>query len=267
MTQPVGPDVAREHRAGPVLVDDGLDADQATRAAARTWSGCRRRRCRRPRSPARAASSSAGSRRCAAGSGEATTRRQRVTVRLAPSSRSAAACSRASSSVYDGTDELGRVGERRVVRVDLGHREHRRERLLERQQVAQLLLDQVADHPLGLRTRARRTGTPGASSYAAACSASSPTCGPLPWRDHELVLERERGERLAGGADVGPLALDGHRLAPALQGVASEGDHDAHAVILPHAGPVPAPVRPGGAGWRRRGRPARRRAGSRPPRG
>jgi hypothetical protein len=51
----------------------------------------------------------------------------------------------------DRADELCRVVERRVRRVDLSHAEDRGDRLFERQQVAQLLLDQVADHPVGLR--------------------------------------------------------------------------------------------------------------------
>ena len=53
------------------------------------------------------------------------------------------------SLVVDRADELGRVGERRVVGVDLDHRQDRRERHLERQPVAQLLLEHVADHALG----------------------------------------------------------------------------------------------------------------------
>jgi hypothetical protein len=38
-----------------------------------------------------------------------------------------------------------------IVRVDLDHRQERGERPLGRQDVAELLLDHVADHPLGLR--------------------------------------------------------------------------------------------------------------------
>jgi hypothetical protein len=51
----------------------------------------------------------------------------------------------------DRADELCRVVERRVGGVDLSHGEDRGEWLFERQQVAQFLLDQVTDHPLGLR--------------------------------------------------------------------------------------------------------------------
>ena len=40
--------------------------------------------------------------------------------------------------------------ERRIAGIDLDHREQRGERALERQQVAELLLDHVADHAFGL---------------------------------------------------------------------------------------------------------------------
>src|SRR6185295_1551440 len=51
----------------------------------------------------------------------------------------------------DRSDRLRRVAERGVVALDLDLRQQRREALFERQLVAELLLDQVADHPLGLR--------------------------------------------------------------------------------------------------------------------
>ena len=52
--------------------------------------------------------------------------------------------------VVAGADELRRVVEGGVVGIDLDHGQDRRERNLERQQVAELLLDEVADHPLRL---------------------------------------------------------------------------------------------------------------------
>ena len=53
--------------------------------------------------------------------------------------------------VVDRPDRLGGVAERRVVAVHLDHRQQRGERLLGGQQVAEFLLDDVADHRLGLR--------------------------------------------------------------------------------------------------------------------
>ncbi len=103
-----------------------------------------------------------------------------------------------------------------------------RERLLERQQVAQLLLDEVADHPLGLRAEdvegvrlrlpvRRRLQREQADLRTVAVA------------DDQLVLKRDRRERLAGQPDFEPLALHRHGLAAALQGIASEGHHDTHA--------------------------------------
>ncbi len=85
------------------------------------------------------------------GSGEATTRRH-----LSPSGLTAQPFSAASRlgfvALVDRPDELGRVAERRVIGVDLDHGQDARERTVERQKVAQLLLDHVADHPFGLST-------------------------------------------------------------------------------------------------------------------
>ena len=83
------------------------------------------------------------------GSGEGTTRRK-----LSPSglnSHPFSFASRAASSfVVDRPDRLRRIPERGVVAVDLDQRQQRGEALLQRQLVSELLLDQVADHALGL---------------------------------------------------------------------------------------------------------------------
>ena len=120
------------------------------------------------------------------------------------------------------------MGESLVVGVDLDHRQHRRERFVEGQQVAQLLLDEVADHALRLcaedveRVRLDllvRRALQSEQAYLRAVAV----------RDDQLVLERERGQRLGGDPDVGALVLGGHRLAAAEQRVAAQGYDDAHA--------------------------------------
>jgi hypothetical protein len=63
------------------------------------------------------------------------------------------AASRCLVLAVDRADKLCRVIERLVRGVDLSHGEDRGERLFERQQIAQLLLDQITDHPLGLRPK------------------------------------------------------------------------------------------------------------------
>ena len=83
------------------------------------------------------------------GRGEGTTRRQYVAVGLDGPALVGGEGLRL-GLVVDRPDELRRVAEGRVVGVDLDHRQDRRERQLERQQVAELLLDEVADHPLRL---------------------------------------------------------------------------------------------------------------------
>ena len=119
--------------------------------------------------------------------------------------------------------------EGRVVGVDLDHRQDRRERLLERQQVAQLLLDQVADHALGLGAEdVERVGLD--LLVGGALERQQADLRPVAVRDHELVLRGDRRERLGGNAHVGALVLGGHRLPAAQQRVAAEGDDDAHRV-------------------------------------
>ena len=49
----------------------------------------------------------------------------------------------------DLSDEFGRVLERRILGIDLHHREDRRDRLFERKNVAKFLLDHVTDHAFG----------------------------------------------------------------------------------------------------------------------
>ena len=63
------------------------------------------------------------------------------------------AASRCLVLAVDRADKLCRVIERLVRGVDLSHGEDCGERLFERQQIAQLLLDQITDHPLGLRPK------------------------------------------------------------------------------------------------------------------
>ena len=88
--------------------------------------------------------------------------------------------------------------------VDLDHREDRGEGNLRREQVAELLLDEVADHALGLgaqdveRVRVdvlvgRRLEREQADLRA------------VPVRQDELMLGGEWRERLGRGPDVGPL--------------------------------------------------------------
>ena len=117
--------------------------------------------------------------------------------------------------VIDRPDRLGRVAERGVVAVHLDHRQQRGERLLERQQVAQLLLDDVADHRLGLRAE-HVEGVGRDVVVRRGLQRQQPHLRTVAVRDDDLVARGHGGDALGRDPDVGPLVLRGHRL-PALQ--------------------------------------------------
>ncbi len=165
------------------------------------------------------------------GTGEGTTRRQR-----SPSSLKAQPCSCLElprlALVVARADEFRRVVEGGVVGVDLDHGQDRRERNLERQQVPELLLDEVADHPLRLggedvqrirldlhvRGRLQR---------------EQPHLRPVAVGEHEPVAFRNGRERLRGDPDVRALGLSRHRLASPEQRVAAQR-HEHEAALVRH---------------------------------
>ena len=129
--------------------------------------------------------------------------------------------------VVDGSDRLRRIGEGRVGRVDLDLRQERGEPLVLRQLVAQLLLEHVADHPLRLGVQdVERIGLD--LLVGRSLERQQPDLRSVAVRDHELVLERDRRQRLAGDARVRALVLGGQGLPALEQRVAAERDDDAH---------------------------------------
>ena len=95
------------------------------------------------------------------------------------------------------------------------------------QQVADLLLDEVADHALGLGAEdVERIGLD--VLVGRALQGEQADLRTVAVGDDELVLARDPGEGLGRDPDVGPLMPGGHRLAPLQQGVAAEGDDDTH---------------------------------------
>ena len=160
------------------------------------------------------------------GSGEGTTRRQRSpsglnTHPFSPASWSACAL------VVDRTDELRRIVERRVRRVDLDHRQDGRERHLDGQEVAELLLEDVADHALGLGAQ-HVQGVGLDLGVGGGLERQQPHLGPVAVRQDQLVLARHRRQRRGGRLHVAPLRLGGHRLAPLQQRVAAQGHDHSH---------------------------------------
>ena len=165
------------------------------------------------------------------GRGDGTTRRHLSPSCLKTQPFSAASRS-ASAFVVDRADELGRDSEAGIVAVDLDHGEQGREGHLEREQVAELLLDHVADHALRLGAEhVERIGLVGL--VGGALQREQPDLRAVAVGDHELMLGGERRQRLRGDADVRALHLGGHRLAAPQQRVPAERDDDAHGVSLP----------------------------------
>ena len=95
------------------------------------------------------------------------------------------------------------------------------------QLVAELLLDDVADHPvrLGAEDVERIDGH---VRVRGALEGEETDLRAVPVRDDELVLERERRESLAGRPCVRPLVLRRERLTAAQERIATECDDDAH---------------------------------------
>ena len=129
--------------------------------------------------------------------------------------------------VVNGADELGRVLERRIAGIDLDHGQQGRERPLEREQVAQLLLDHVADHALGLGPEhVERVGLD--LGVGGLLQRQQPHLRPIAMADDELMLLGDRGQRLARDAHVLALVLGSHRLPAPEERVAAEGGDDQH---------------------------------------
>jgi hypothetical protein len=131
----------------------------------------------------------------------------------------------------DRADELRRFIERRVVAIDLDHREDRGERDLRREEVSQLLLDQVPDHPLRLRPedveRIRLDVLVGGC-----LEGEQPDLRTVAVGQHHLVVLGHWSDRPGRGPDVVALHVDGHRFTALEQGVATESDEDAHRLPL-----------------------------------
>ena len=164
------------------------------------------------------------------GSGEATTRRwpPASSTSVHPARGGQA---RGRLAVVDRADRLRGALERRVAGVHHHLGQQRRDARVA-QLVDQLLLEQVADHALGLGAehveRIRLDPLVGL-----ALERQQAHLGPVSVGDDDVVLGRQRGDRLDRGADVA--ALGGHvrGLAAAEQRVASERRDDQHGEVLP----------------------------------
>jgi hypothetical protein len=118
------------------------------------------------------------------------------------------------------------VAEGGIVGVDDDLRQQGRDRAAG-EGVAQLLLEQVADHPLALGSEhVERVG--GDLGVGERLEGEQPHLRAVPVRDHELVLPPERRQRLHRTHDVAALDVGLQRLPAPEQGVPAERRDDAH---------------------------------------
>ena len=165
-------------------------------------------------------------RRQLSGSGEATTRRQREPVGPDVPPRSAGQPA-ASVLVVERADELGRVGERRVVGADQGLADQARH-LTAGQGVLERLEEPVADHALGLGPQDVEGVGVGERGVLGALQGQQPDLGAVAVGDDQIVIAGQRGQGVGRGGDVVLLDLGVGGLAPLEQGVAAQGDDDPH---------------------------------------
>ena len=93
--------------------------------------------------------------------------------------------------------------------------------------MVELLLEEVPDHPLRLGAQhVERVGRLAGGRIR--LEGEQPDLRAVSVGDDDLVLASELGDRAHGDRDVAPLRRGVGALAPAKQGVASEGCDDAH---------------------------------------
>lgn len=131
--------------------------------------------------------------------------------------------------------ELGGILHGRIVGVHFDHRENRGDRFLRRDQVPELLFDEVADHALGLGTEdVERVG--GDIVVAGRLQRQQPDLRAVAVRNHQLMVDGHRRKCLACGLHVRPLTLDGHGLTSLLKRISPKCNHDSHTCL--HSAPT-----------------------------
>ena len=94
--------------------------------------------------------------------------------------------------------------------------------------VLECLQKEVADHPLGLGSQHVEGVGMGEVGVAGALERQQPDLRPVAVGDDQIVVSGQRGQGLDCGQDVLLLDLGDRRLPPLEQGIAAQGDHDAH---------------------------------------
>ena len=149
------------------------------------------------------------------GTGEGTTRRRLSPSGLNTQPRSAAslACSAWSYSGPTGLLGSANAGSAGSTSIIVSNEASG---LSNGQPVPQFLLDQVADHPLGLGAQHIERGR-GHLPVGRLLQRQQPDLRPVPVRDDQLVFTGDRGQVITRHPHVFPLVLRRHRLPPAQQ--------------------------------------------------
>jgi len=102
---------------------------------------------------------------------------------------------------------------------------------MRREDVAQLLFQQVADHPAGLRAQhVQREAF--ACCLLGSLQREQADLWPVAMGKNNLVSFHDPGQLSGRAADVGELVVRGQRLTSAQQRVSSQGDFNSHAGVL-----------------------------------
>ena len=126
--------------------------------------------------------------------------------------------------LIDGADKLGRIGEGRILGVDL-HLGQQRGDVAARHQVFQLLDQHVADHALGLGAQ-HIQGIGGDLGVGAVLQGQQADLRAVAVHQHHVVLLGDPGDGLGGGGYVLALDVGFKGLATTEQGIATQGDDD-----------------------------------------
>jgi hypothetical protein len=114
-----------------------------------------------------------------------------------------------------GSDELGRVGERGIGRIDHRLSDQTEDRFAH-PRVAQRLDQPIVDHALGLRDQIIQRIRTGQGGIRSAFQREHADLRPVAVTDHQVVLVRDRCQGSRGRANVNELDA-GVRLVSALQ--------------------------------------------------
>lgn len=133
--------------------------------------------------------------------------------------------------VVNRSDELGRVRECGIIRIDLDHCQDGGQGLFRRQQIPQLDFEHVPDHALGFGAEhIERIGLD--SLIGVRLQREQTDLRAVAMGHHDFMVGHQGRDCRRGYLHIRLLILLRHRLPTFEQGIASERDHDSHDVLL-----------------------------------